>query len=236
MNIGYKSLIALGLLIAVAVTVLTSSKPNKVSAFQAGVVPGSLEALANNCLEHNLQSVTIPAYNLWHEGVSGIDEAASVYSIVIAHPLSKHSFVLDSESHLIESWYRFAITEVLSLKPFSTCTECPPSPDPPASLLPLGPGQLLVAHNGGSVTVNGVEINSIDQAFPDYQMSQNYLLFLRMDTSKRVGRTSLGPAAVFTISSNGTLATVAEGTHPLAQDIIERYGNSVANLRAALIP
>lgn len=237
MNVGYKPLIALALFLVTVAAVLMSSKPNKVNAFQVGAVPGSLEALANDCIEHNLQSVTIPTYELRYEGVSGIDEAASVYSIVIAHPLSKRSFVLDSESQMIQSWYTFVVTEVLSLKPFNACSECPASPDPPTTLMPLGPSQLLVPKNGGSVTVNGVIINSIDDVFPDYQMSQNYLLFLRMDSSKRVGLVSLGPAAVFTISANGTLGTVAEGSdNALAHDITQRYGNSVASLRAALNP
>ena len=47
--------------------------------------------------------------------------------------------------------------------------------------------------------------------------------------------TSLAAGAVFTVGPNGELATVAEGgENSLANDILQRYGNSLAALRASL--
>lgn len=237
MKIPSKPLALFGLLAVVAITLFLASRSNKVKAVQTAVIPGSLEALAQDAIDRNLQSLTIPTHQWSYAGVSGVNEAVASYSLVVAHPVSKHSYIWNSEFQIIGTWYKFAITEYLSQKPFNTCTDCPPSPNPPGNLLPLNSNELLIPKFGGLVSINGVGINSIDEVFPDYDMSQNYLLFLRIDASKGIGLTSLGPAAVFTVSPNGELSTVAEGTNnSLATDIAQTYGNSLAALRAALNP
>lgn len=237
MNIPSKPLAVLGLLAVVAISLFLANRSNKVKAVQTAVIPGSLEALAQDAIDRNLQSVTISTPHWNYAGVSGINEAVAAYSVVVARPVSKHSYIWNSEFQIIGTWYKFAITESLSQKPFTTCTDCPPSPTPPNNLLPLNSNELVIPKFGGVVSINGVAINSIDEVFPDYDMSQNYLLFLRIDAAKGIGLTSLGPAAVFTVSPNGALSTIAEGTNnSLATDIAQRYGNSLAALRAALKP
>ena len=229
-----RSFLAASLLI-IAICISLGIRQSRVKAFQVGVVPGSLEALAQDVIEHNEQSVTIGSPKWIHATVSGIDDALANYTVVVAYPVSRNSYVWNSELQMIGSWYKFVITETLVQKPYLACSNCPPSPDPPAALLPLNSSQVLVPKAGGSVVVNGVTINSLDEEFPDYQMSQSYLMFLNVDSSKGVGMTSLAAGAVFTVGPNGELATVAEGgENSLANDILQRYGNSLAALRASL--
>lgn len=237
MNVSFKPFLALALFVVCILTLALSNKSNRVGAVQTGIIPGSLEALAQDAIERNEQSVTIPTAMWSNAGVSGIDEAVASYSLVVAHPVSKRSYVWNSEFQIIGTWYKFLITESLSQRPFITCTNCPPAPNAPADLLPLTSNELLVPKFGGSVVINGVTINSVDEVFPEYEMSRSYLLFLKVDSSKGTGLTSIGPAAVFTINNNGTLSTVAEASdNSLAQDITQRYGNSLAALRTALNP
>lgn len=237
MKLSPKLLAAIAVFAIFTFTILVSSRANGVNAIQSTIIPGSLEALAQDALERNLESVTIPTAMWSYAGVTGIDEATTAYSVVIAHPVSRKSYVWNSEFQIIGSWYKFAITENLSQRPFTTCTTCPASPAPPSDLLPLGSNELLIPKFGGSVVVNGVTISSVDETFAEYEMSRSYLLFLKVDASKGVGLTALGPASVFTVSSAGVLSTVAEGAdNSLAQDISNRYGNSLTALRAALKP
>ena len=230
-----KRLFLLLSLLIIGICISFGLRQSRLKAFQGGVVPGSLEALAQDAIEHNEQSVTIGSPKWLHATVSGIDDALANYTVVVAYPVSKNSYVWNSEFQMIGSWYKFVITETLVQKPYLACSNCPPSPDPPAALLPLYSSQVLVPKAGGSVVVNGVTINSLDEEFPDYQMSQSYLMFLNVDSSKGVGMTSLAAAAVFTVGPNGELSTVAEGgENSLADDIAQRYGNSLPALRASL--
>src|SRR5690348_11924593 len=113
-----KLLAAIAVFAIFTFTILVSSRANSVNAIQSTIIPGSLEALAQDALERNLESVTIPTAMWSYAGVTGIDEATTAYSVVVAHPVSRKSYVWNSEFQIIGSWYKFAITENLSQRPF----------------------------------------------------------------------------------------------------------------------
>lgn len=235
MKLTSKQLFFVLTLLTVVICVSLGIYQYRVKAVQSVIVPGSLEALALDVLNHNEHSVTIASPRWLNSSVSGLDQAAAHYTIVVAHPISKNSYVWNSELQMVGSWYKFVITETLVQKPYVACTDCPSSPNPPTALLPLNSSEILVPKASGSVVINGVTINSIEEEFPDYQISQPYLLFLNVDGSKGVGMTSLSAASVFTVGPNGELSPVAKGTeNPLANDILNRHGNSLTALRASL--
>jgi hypothetical protein len=230
--ISRKQFVAAVLILGAALVVFLVNKRSKVNAFQSAVVPGSLEALAQDCAANGIQSININTMLWEYDGIDGIDDALSKYTVVIAHPVSSTSYAWSSEYQIIGTWYRFAVTETLSQRPHIPCDTC--DTDPPASLLPLSAGQLLIPKYGGSVMINGVTINSIDADFPAYQTSQNYLMFLDVNQTTGVGNVDGGRAAVFAIGSNGVLTPVSSINSALAEDISLRYGNSLTALRAAL--
>lgn len=230
--ISRKQLVALGIILLAALVVFLVNKRSGVNASPATVVPGSLEALAQDCTAKGIQSTDISTMLWEYEGIGGIDEALSKYSVIVAHPVSSTSYVWSSELQIIGTWYKFAVTESLSPRPHIACDAC--DTDPPANLLPLSSGQLLIPKYGGSVMINGVTINSIDTDFPAYQTSQSYLLFLNVDQTKGVGNVDGGGVAVYAIGANGVLTPVISLSSALAEDISLRYGNSLTALRAAL--
>lgn len=227
-----KQFVALGVIFIAALVFFLGNKRPRVNAFQGTAVPGSLEALAQDCAANGIQSINISTMLWEYDGIGGIDDALSKYSVIVAHPLSSTSYTWSSELQIIGTWYKFAVTETLSQRPHIACDTC--DTDPPASLLPLSAGQLLIPKYGGSVMINGVTINSIDRDFPAYQASQNYLIFLNVDQTKGVGTVDGGGAAVFAIGANGVLTPVYSISSALAEDISLRYGNSLTALRAAL--
>jgi hypothetical protein len=227
-----KQFIALGIILVAALVVFLVNKRSRVNASQEAVVPGSLEALAQNCAANGIQSIDINTMLWEYEGINGIDDAVSKYTAIVAHPVSSTSYVWSSELQIIGTWYKFAVTETLSQRPHIPCDAC--NTDPPASLLPVTAGQLLVPKYGGSVIISGVTINSIDTDFPAYQTSQSYLIFLDVDQAKGVGNVGGGGVAVFAISGNGVLTPALSTRSALAEDISQRYGNSLTAFRAAL--
>jgi hypothetical protein len=230
--ISKKQFVASTLILISALIVFFVYKQSRVNASQGTVVPGSLEALAQDCAANGIQSIDVNTMLWEYEGIAGIDEALSKYSVIIAHPVSNTSYVWNSELQIVGTWYKFAVTESLAQRPHIVCDMC--ETDPPASLLPLNNGQLLISKYGGSVIINGVTIRSIDTDFPAYQTSQDYLIFLDVDQTKGVGNVDGGGAAVFAIGTNSVLTPVSSINSELADDIALRYGNSLTALRAAL--
>ena len=227
-----KQLVAIGVILVGALVVFLSNKRSGVNAFQGTAVPGSLEALAQNCAANGIQSIDISTMLWEYDGIDGIDNALSKYTVIVAHPVSSTSYAWNSEYQIIGTWYKFAVTETLSQRPYIPCDTCDTAP--PASLLPLSPGQLLIPKYGGSVIINGVTINSIAHDFPAYQTSKDYLIFLNVDQTKGVGKVDGGGAAVFAVGPNGVLTSVISTSSALAEGISLRYGNSLIALRAAL--
>jgi hypothetical protein len=82
-------------LLIVAICVYVGIRQFRVNAFQSGVVPGSLEALAQDAIEHNEQSVTIGSPKWLHATVSGIDDALAHYTVVLAYPVSRKQLRLE---------------------------------------------------------------------------------------------------------------------------------------------
>src|SRR5205807_4323265 len=137
---------------------------------QIGTLNGfALEAQGQGDTEINLGE------GILFEGTLDLNAAISNYTVIAATPISQNSYVLDPYS--IGTWYKFRVNETLAQKPLRQCADCPPIPDPPADMLPLNPGEILILKPGGSQVVNGVTINIGVSDFPDFTLNQQYLLF-----------------------------------------------------------
>jgi hypothetical protein len=96
--------------------------------------------------------------------------------VVIAHLISRQSYPRDDD---IVTWNKFTIDEVLSEATELPCPGCAPQ-DPPSSLLPLQAGEFLIPKTGGTVNIDGIEVEQIDAAFPAYEPNQKYLLLINL--------------------------------------------------------
>lgn len=204
----------------------------RVKAVQTGVIPGSLQALAQTTLSEGHNSAEVPLLHFEYGPAESINQALSDYSVLVAHPVGSNSYVWDDENQIIGTWYKFVVTESLSLKPFPTCDTCLASPTPPSEMV-AGANELLVPKFGGVVSINGVTLTSADPNFPPYQ-AQSYLLFLKIDSAKRVGVLAAGPIAAFSLSPAGVISPVTHMPSELADEISQTYGNSLSALRSSL--
>jgi hypothetical protein len=99
-----KRLVLAVALLVIAICISIGIRQSRVDAFQAGVIPGSLEALSLDAIEHNEQSVTIGSAKWLHATVSGIDDAVAHYTVVVAYPVSRNSYVWNSNFQMIGTW------------------------------------------------------------------------------------------------------------------------------------
>jgi hypothetical protein len=191
-----------------------------------------LKWYAKEAKNQGRQKVSVPAPLVEYLGGAGTitsEEAFSSSTVVIAHLISKQSYPRNDD---IITWNKFAIDEVLSEAKELPCPGCLPL-DPPSNLLPLQSGEFLISKTGGTVNIDGVEVEQNDRDFPDYEPDQKYLLLINLypaGTARTIG----GPVGVFRILQNDKVLPLRESEHRIRKDFKEKYGNSLEQLRKHL--
>ena len=222
-------LITVVLLVAAAVGVVRTA-----STIQKKPAPYKdyLKWSANEAKNKGQQKVTVPAPLVEYLGGAGAISAEDAFSsstVVVAHLVSKQSTYRDED---ITTWNKFAIDETLSEAKDLPCPGCLP-PSPPATVLPLSPGEFLLPKTGGTVNIDGVEVQQFVEDYPEYEHNQKYLLLITLYPSG-VARTIGGPVGVFKVLPNDKLAPVSESEHKIRKDFKDVYGNSLAQVRKHL--
>ena len=191
-----------------------------------------LKWYAKQAKSEGRNKITIPADVVEYLGSAGTitaEQAFASSSVVIAHLVAKESY---ARNDYVLTWNKFVIDEVLSEATELPCKDCGPSA-PPSSFLPLQSGEFLIAKRGGSVAVDGVTIEQTDNAFPDYDFNQRYLLLVVLQP-KGTAWTIGGPVGVFRLINNDKAMPVRESEHRIHKDFKEKYGNSLERLRQHL--
>lgn len=178
------------------------------------------------------KKVGVPAPLVEYLGDAGLisaEEAFSSSTVVVAHLVSKESTYLKDD---IRTWNKFAIDETLSAGKDVPCRDCVP-PHAPATLLPLSPGEFLLPKTGGTVNIDGVEVQQLVKDYPEYELNQKYVLLINVYSSG-FPQTVGGPVGVFKVLPNDKLAPVSESNHKIRKDFKDLYGNSLDQVRKHL--
>jgi len=209
----------------------TFAEPVSVHAQQLPIEPGSIDDLVQNATANGEVFVSVPI-EVAHEDVAGFDEAMNYYSIVVAETLSKQTLAVSAYD--TETWFKFAITEILSTKQPHVCVSGACSL--PATLSAPSQNELWLSKAGGAIVRNGVTINLEWKDFPDFTIGQKYLLFIDLNQSTRVGVPAIGPVGVFMVDDSGTIASVFDEETSLKSEIASRFGNSLGQIRNTINP
>ena len=179
--------------------------------------------------------VVSQAKHVFYEGVDTLDGAIARYTIVEATPIAKQSYVLDDFN--IGTWYKFRIDSMIKQNPLPACTSCTTITNPPGDM-PLGAGEMLLIHPGGTQLVNGVTFTFTVPEFPDFNLQQKYLLFVDYDASRGVAAVSVGPPGVYRVDSYGNLSHIyePETDDAIGSGLFTQYGNNINNFKNALNP
>lgn len=81
------------------------------------------------------------------------DQALEIYDLVIGEFLSSKSFATDDNGNII-TWYKFKVHETIS----QAKRHVSKIDSPPAELLPLASDEILIWKTGGTVAIDGIEI------------------------------------------------------------------------------
>lgn len=163
--------------------------------------------------------------------VSNPMEASAEYSVVMVKPVDKTSMVIDSGN--ISTFYKVEVVEMLTQgKPCSICF-----PEiMPDGLPVLSDNEMYILVGGGTVTMDKIEIYQEEQ-FGGFDMSEQYLLFLAHDPSKRIGMVTIGAGGIYHIRPDGSLKAVIDPIHPGKNSFqleVEQRGQSIDRFKAAI--
>jgi hypothetical protein len=153
-------------------------------------------------------------------------QALEIYDLVIGEFVSSKSFVTDDDGTIL-TWYKFKVFETIS-QPKRRVSQID---SPPAELLPLAPDEILIWKTGGTVEVDGMEIEMQDLEFSPFQNSKKYLLILALDPAKQAGTLEVGPGGALLVKSDDTVEPAAKNRIHFKREIDNRYGSSVSKLR-----
>ena len=163
-------------------------------------------------------------------GVSTLNEALSNYSVVVLQLIEKRTY---AENHGLHTWYKFRVLETLSHKPlphYSRWSSYVPLP----SDLPVGADELLMQGGDGSIVIDGIMVIQHSNS-PDYLPSKQYLLFVELDSSRRLAVVPWSDEiGIFTVDADGVVKATDNLSYNLKDQIGKRFGNSVERLKLYL--
>lgn len=194
--------------------------------------PGTLKWHAQKAKAHGKKYIAVatPIYN--YAGVRSLDEALTYFDVVIATPVEKKSYVQSSRN--ITTWYKFKIIDPLHRSSQPGCPICGSLPSPPDEMLPLKEDEILIPKAGGAVVIDGVEVSKVEDGFPQFSLSEEYLLFVDKDSSRGIGSLSMGPYSVFGVNADKTIKHINKKDSPLKSEIEAIYNNSVEQLKVKI--
>jgi hypothetical protein len=162
--------------------------------------------------------------------VSTLNQALSTYSVVVAQLIEKRTY---AEKYGLQAWYKFRVLETLSYKPlppYSRWSSYVPLP----SDLPVGADEILMQGGDGSIVIDGVTVIQRSNG-PDYLPSKEYLLFVELDSSRRLAAVPWpDEAGIFIVDADGVVKATDNLSYDLKDQMGERFGNSVERLKLYL--
>src|SRR5687768_6287479 len=158
-----------------------------------------------------------------------LDQALEIYDLVIGEFFSSKSFATDDDGSIV-TWYKFKVDETLS----HAKRRVSKIDSPPAELLPLASNEILIWKTGGSVELDGMEIEMENLTFPPFENSKKYLLVLALDPATQAGTVEVGPSGALIIKSDDTVEPAVKSHTYFKREIENHYGPSVSKLREKL--
>lgn len=179
------------------------------------------------------QQLVVPSLSTLYLGLAtspkGLDQKLLSYTVVIAQLVEKQSYMPDEA--VIRTWNKLKVIDTLSqAPPRPTYFSWPAIPE---ELLSVKEDEILVHTQGGTVTIDGVEVSENDADVPAFRNDHKYLLVLSFEPSTKIGWLELGPEGLLAINPDNTLDASKDG-YMLQQVLKRHHGGSINKLKEKL--
>ncbi|HEY0728840.1 MAG TPA: hypothetical protein VGD38_12270, partial [Pyrinomonadaceae bacterium] len=113
------------------------------------------------------------------------------------------------------------------------CAQCSSLKAPEGMSLKVG--EVAVPTYGGTLTIDGIQLESRHKDFGEhFSPSKRYVIFLSLDSATSIGKLSLGPYGVFTLTPSDKIIPIVQGKSPISQDLELKFENSLTRTREYL--
>jgi len=186
---------------------------------------GSINWFVKRAKERNETRVLVPPPEESYAEVQSLEDAILRYSTLIVEPIEQHTVVWDGAT--IVTWNKLKVIDYISY-PIQNYAQCTNGLTAPSEMLPLSVGEILVPIYGGSLTIDGVQLESRNLEFGShFSLSKQYLVFLSLDHARSVGQLSLGPHGVFILNSLQQTIPILDSKSMLSRELDVKAGNSL---------
>lgn len=190
----------------------------------------SVRAVARHNKAKGTSRVVIPGPLIDYPGMnSSLDDLRQNYSVVVATPVESKGYLV--HSHSIGTWYKFRISEAVSIKTPRYCNTCPEPGLPPDDFRSTLSNEFLLSVDGGTLLIEGVEVTQSSGSIPRFEAGENYLLFISF-LPGGVARLAAGPAGIFRLRDNDRLEGVDTNKHRTYEDIRNRFSGKLSILKS----
>ncbi len=192
----------------------------------------TIRAIARRNKAKENRRIVIPGPTIDYPGMnSTVEDLLQNYSLVVAEPIASHSYLVNPSN--IATWYKFRTCETLSLKTPQYCNTCPQQTNPPQELGPVLSNEFLLAVDGGTLFVEGLEVSEKSNSIPAFEKGTKYLLFISF-LPGGVARLAAGPAAIFRVGDNDKLNGVDVKKHRAYDEVNVRFNGKLSILKAQI--
>jgi hypothetical protein len=178
------------------------------------------------------RKIEVPGMRELYPVPESLDAALSRYSTIIAKPTQQVSLLV--EDGVIATWTKFKVSETLSsVRSDPAAYRYGFAPTPPSDILPVNQDEILVFRTGGTTTIEGVEVTSVQPGLPKFDDNKTYMLFLTFDpNNQQVARVEVGPRGVFELDDNGKITPLPNiFPNHIGKDLKVRHSESLSSLR-----
>lgn len=190
------------------------------------VRPGSIRWYAQKAKQQGETSITIQAPRGMYEHVTSLDQALSIYYVVIGTPIASLTQLVDSDH--VYTWYKVRIIENLITHPNPEV----PAVSLPESLSAVTSNEVIIRVPGGALTVDDIRVTVIDREFTLLTLNQKYLLFLSPDSSGKFAHLRSGENSIFIVKSDDKVEPLVARQTPMQEDLNSSTGGSLDPIRA----
>ena len=118
---------------------------------------GTIAWLVKRAKEQNKTKLFVPPPEESYAEVNGLEDASSLYTTLVVQPVQQKTVVLNDSSLI--TWHKLKVIELISY-PARNCSNCVSSLTAPQEMLPLQADEVLVPTYGGTLEVDGVQLES----------------------------------------------------------------------------
>jgi len=150
-----------------------------------------------------------------------LDQTIQYSSVLIIEPYAQETVTSDDRAY---TWFKSRLLQILShptrqALPLASRLDELSTSLTPTNLLPLSSSDILIIKSGGTLVVDGVEINFANPAFPGFSLRKSYLVFTTLSSDNKTALVPLGVNGICELLNTNSLHSLGSEDSAVAREV-----------------